>query len=75
MTLGELKRILSEFPAAFDDTVVIRAKDDEGNGFHQIGDVVPYLTSQPVNSHEIEYLHEAGSEEEDESDQPVIVIW
>ena len=72
MTLGELKKILAEFPDDFNDIDIVRAVP---GSFVQIGDVVPYLTRESTKAQEIKEVHGPGGDEESEGDSPVIVIW
>jgi hypothetical protein len=75
VTLGELKKILAEFPDDFNDTVVVTSHSDSNDyAAHQIEDVNPFLTTSPTTG-PIEEYHVAGSSNESESDESIIVLW
>jgi len=77
MTLAELKAMLADFGPEFDDMIVLKSKDEEGNAFNQVTEVDPYLTTEDASAWEVESIldgEEAEDYEDDELTQ-VLVIW
>lgn len=83
MTVGQLKKLLE---GLHDDRVVIKSKDEEGNGFEEVSLISRNQCFKRDCGHEIDIKHETltkklkeqGYDEEDCGDssyKPCIVIW
>ena len=74
MTRGQLRKALDKHPRALDDTLVILAKDEEGNGYSPLATIAPAMYI-PLDNYHGTIVEMAVARDYDKAGKAALVFW